>query len=82
MGKDGSFTDRRLYLSLIDVGLPDDAYPDGIKLMPDGDLYIGLYSARRLLMIDPATKKLVKTIDVPSAAVPIRRLLLVERRYM
>jgi sugar lactone lactonase YvrE len=67
---DGSLSDRRLYLRLYELGEPAAAYPDGIKLGPDGNLYIGEYSAGRILVVDPSTKKLVKTIDVPSAAAP------------
>jgi len=67
---DGTLSDRRLFLRLYELGEPPSAYPDGIKLGPDGNLYIGEYSAGRILVVDPATKKLVKAIDVPSAAAP------------
>lgn len=67
---DGSLRDRRLFLRLYELGEPPSAYPDGIKLGPDGNLYIGEYSAGRILVVDPATKKLLKTVDVPSAAAP------------
>lgn len=70
VASDGSLSDRRLYLRLYAVGEPEDAYPDGIKLGPDGNLYVGEYSAGRILVVNPATKKLVKKIDVPSAAAP------------
>jgi gluconolactonase len=70
VGDDGSLSDRRLFLRLYTLGEPPDAYPDGIKLGPDGNLYIGEYSAGRILVVDPATKTLVKKIDVPSAAAP------------
>lgn len=67
---DGSLSDRRLFLRLYTLGEPPSAYPDGIKLGPDGNIYIGEYSDGRILVVDPATKKLVKKIDVPSAAAP------------
>ncbi|MCW6507799.1 SMP-30/gluconolactonase/LRE family protein [Lichenifustis flavocetrariae] len=67
---DGALSDRRLFLRLYELGEPPSAYPDGIKLGPDGNLYIGEYSAGRILIVDPVTKKLVKTIDVPSAGAP------------
>jgi sugar lactone lactonase YvrE len=69
VAEDGSLSDRRLYLRLYELGEPADAYPDGIKLGPDGNLYIGEYSAGRILVVSP-DKKLVRTIDVPSAAAP------------
>ncbi len=67
---DGTLSDRRLYVRLYELGEPPSAYPDGIKLGPDGNFYIGEYSAGRILVVDPASKKLLKTIDVPSAAAP------------
>jgi gluconolactonase len=67
---DGALSDRKLYLRLYELGEPPSAYPDGIKLGPDGNLYIGEYSAGRILVIDPASKKLIKSIEVPSAAAP------------
>jgi sugar lactone lactonase YvrE len=70
IGDDGALTDRRLFLRLYELGEPPSAYPDGIKLGPDGNLYIGEYSSGRILVVDPASKKLLKTIDVPSAAAP------------
>jgi gluconolactonase len=70
VGEDDSLTDRKLFLRLYTLGEPPEAYPDGVKLGPDGNLYIGEYSAGRILVVDPATKKLVKKIDVPSAAAP------------
>lgn len=70
IGDDGSLSDRKLFLRLYDLEEPASAYPDGIKLGPDGNLYIGEYSAGRILVVDPATKKLVRKIDVPSAAAP------------
>lgn len=67
---DGSLADRKLFVRLYELGEPPSAYPDGIKLGPDGNLYIGEYSAGRILVVDPATKKLLRRIDVPSAAAP------------
>lgn len=70
IGDDGSLTDRKLFLRLYELGEPPSAYPDGVKLGPDGNLYIGEYSAGRILIVDPSTKKLVRSVDVPSAAAP------------
>jgi gluconolactonase len=66
---DGSLSDRRLFLRLYELGEPADAYPDGIKLGPDGNFYIGEYSAGRILVVAP-DKTLVRKIEVPSAAAP------------
>lgn len=67
---DGSLADRKLFLRLYELGEPPSAYPDGIKLGPDGNLYVGQYSAGRILVVDPDTKKLLRAIDVPSPAAP------------
>lgn len=66
---DGSLTDRSLFVRLTALGEPTDAYPDGLKLGPGGNLYIGLYSAGRIVVVD-ASGKLVRKIEVPSAAAP------------
>lgn len=69
VGGDGTLSDRRLFLRLYELGEPSDAYPDGIKIGPDGNFYIGEYSAGRILVVSP-DKKLVRKIEVPSAAAP------------
>lgn len=68
---DGSLSDRRLFAR---VGVVDEksgigAYPDGIKLGPDGNFYIGQYSSGRIVVVD-ADGKFVKAMDVPSATAP------------
>ena len=68
---DGSLSDRRLFVR---VGVADaasgiGAYPDGIKLGPDGNFYIGQYSKGRIVVVDK-DGKFVKAIDVPSATAP------------
>ncbi len=45
------------------------AYPDGIKLGPDGNFYIGQYSKGRIVVVD-GEGKFVKAIDVPSPTAP------------
>ncbi len=69
IGADGTLSDRRLFIRLTQLEQPVDAYPDGIKLGPDGNLYVGQYSAGRILVVDTAGK-LLRTIDVPSPAAP------------
>ena len=69
VGPDGRLTDRRLFVRLTDLGEPVNAYPDGIKLGPDGNLYVGLFSASRILVIT-LSGRLVRKIEVPSAAAP------------
>lgn len=66
---DGTLSDRRLFVRLTALDEPVDAYPDGLKFGPDGNLYIGQYSAGRILVVDKDAK-LVRKIEVPSTAAP------------
>jgi gluconolactonase len=66
---DGTLSDRRLFVRLSALEEPPEAYPDGIKFGPDGNLYIGLYSAGRIVVVDKEGK-LKRKIEVPSAATP------------
>ena len=64
---DGSLADRRLFVRLTALEEPD-AYPDGIKLGPDGNLYIGQYT--RTHRRGHTDGKLVRKLEVPSSAAP------------
>lgn len=66
---EGKLGDRRLFIRLFALGEPADAYPDGIKLGPDGNFYIGEYSAGNILVVAP-DGKLVTKHTVPSPASP------------
>jgi len=68
---DFTLSDRRLFVR---VGVADEAsgigaYPDGVKLGPDGNYYIGQYSKGRIVVVD-GEGKFVKAIDVPSPTAP------------
>lgn len=69
VGADGGLADRRLFVRLTALGEPADAYPDGIKIGPDGNLYIGQYSAGRILVVPP-DGALARKLEVPSSAAP------------
>jgi gluconolactonase len=66
---DGTLSDRRLFVRLSTLEEPPEAYPDGLKFGPDGNLYIGLYSAGRIVVVDKEGK-LKRKIEVPSATAP------------
>lgn len=66
---DGSLSDRRLFARLTDLDEPAGVYPDGLKLGPDGNLYVGLYSAGRILVVTPEGA-LLRKLQVPSPAAP------------
>lgn len=69
VGADGTLSDRRLFVRMFELGEPPDAFPDGIKLGPDGNFYIGLLSAGRIVVVTPGGR-LVRKIEVPSAGAP------------
>ena len=66
---DGSLSDRRLFMRYYQMGEPADVYPDGIKLGPNGNFYVGEYSAGSILELAP-DGKLKNKYTVPSAASP------------
>ena len=68
---DGALSDRRLFarVGVVDEASGIGAYPDGVKLGPDGNLYIGQYSKGRIVVVAP-DGSFVKAIDVPSATAP------------
>lgn len=71
VGADGSLSDRRLFARL-NALMPDAApgmYPDGIEVDSAGNLWIGQYSSGQILQVS-AEAKLLRTIEVPSAAAP------------
>jgi gluconolactonase len=73
---DGSLSDRRLFIRLYQTGEAPDVYPDGIKLGPNGNFYVGEYrqpglvgGAGNILEITP-DGKVKQKYTVPSAASP------------
>jgi gluconolactonase len=69
IGDDGALSDRRLFVKLYQLENDAAAYPDGIKLAPDGNLYVGHYNAGKISVLD-ASGKLIREIEVPSPAAP------------
>ena len=65
----GTLSDRRLFIRLYQMGEPPDVYPDGIKLGPNGNFYVGEYSAGTILEVAP-DGSLKNKYTVPSAASP------------
>lgn len=65
----GGLSDRRLFIRLYQLGEPVNAYPDGIKLGPNGNFFVGQYSSGTILEVAPdGTVKARHT--VPSTAAP------------
>lgn len=69
IGIDGSLSDRRLFVRLYQLGEKPEAYPDGIKLGPGGNFFVGQYSTAAILEVTP-DGKLKNRYTVPSAASP------------
>ncbi len=71
VGADGSLSDRRSFVVIrrVDPASGVDAYPDGMKIGPDGKIYIGQYSLGRIVVVDTAGA-FVEAYDVPSPAAP------------
>ena len=72
----GSLSDRRVFVRLYQMGEAPDVYPDGIKLGPNGNFYVGEYrepglvgGAGNILEITP-DGKIKNKYTVPSAASP------------
>jgi len=68
---DFSLSDRHLFVRLTYLDEPAGGYPDGIKLGPDGRLYIGLLSDGRIIVTNSAGE-LVTKYNVPSTSAPNR----------
>jgi sugar lactone lactonase YvrE len=71
VGNNGALSDRRLFVR---VGSIDEisgmlAYPDGLKIDREGNLYIGQFSMGRIVVVTP-DGKFKKAIDVPSPSAP------------
>ncbi len=66
---DGSLSDRRLFVRLYQMGEPADTYPDGIKVGPNGNFYVGHYSAGLITEIAP-DGSVKNTYEFPSPATP------------
>jgi len=69
VGSDGSLSDRRLFVRLYQLGEAPNVSPDGIKLGPGGNFFVGDYSSGAVLEVTP-DGKLKKKHTVPSPAAP------------
>lgn len=71
VGTDGALSDRRLFVRVgtVDEASGAGAYPDGLKVGPDGNLWIGQYSKGRIVVVDPQGA-FVKAVEVPSPTAP------------
>ena len=66
---DGRLSDRRLFARYYQMGEPAAVYPDGIKLGPNGNFFVGEYSSGSILEV-AADGTLKGKHTVPSTAAP------------
>ncbi len=70
--KDGSLSDRRVFARYYQLGEPPAVYPDGIKLGPNGNFFVGEYSAGVILEVAPdgtvKTRHEIKATATPNMA--------------
>lgn len=66
---DLALSDRRLFARLYQLGEAPNVYPDGLKLGPNGNFFVGAYSAGRIVEL-AADGTLVAVHDVPATAAP------------
>lgn len=71
IGDDGGLSNRRLFVRIgqVDEASGPWAYPDGLKIGPDGNLWIGSYAMGRIVVVSPEGA-FVKAVDVPAATAP------------
>ncbi|MEM9045022.1 MAG: SMP-30/gluconolactonase/LRE family protein [Pseudomonadota bacterium] len=71
IGEGGALSNRRLFVRIgqVDETSGPWAYPDGIKIGPEGNLWIGSYAAGRIVVVSP-TAEFVRAVDVPAATAP------------
>ncbi len=65
----GMLGDRRLFVRLYQMGEALDVYPDGLKLGPNGNFYIGEYSSGAILEVSPEGK-LINKYEFNAVAAP------------
>ena len=66
---DFKLSDRRLFARLYQLGEAPTVYPDGIKLGPNGNFFVGEYSAGRIVELAPDGTK-VTVHEVAATATP------------
>jgi len=67
---DGSLSDRQSFVHLYQLGEAADVFPDGIKVGPNGNFFIGLNSAAAVIEVAPDGSKVVARHEFQSAGTP------------
>jgi gluconolactonase len=69
VGVDFTLSDRRVFARLYQLGEAPGVYPDGLKLGPNGNFFVGEYSAGRIVELAP-DGTLVRVHEVSATATP------------
>jgi sugar lactone lactonase YvrE len=67
---DGSLSDRQSLAHLYQLGEAPEVFPDGIKLGPNGNLFVGLNSAPVVIELAPDGSKIVARHEFASQGTP------------
>lgn len=70
IGADGSLSDRQSFVHLYQKGEDPGVFPDGIKVGPNGNFFIGLNSAPEVLEVAPDGSAVVARHTFASAGAP------------
>ena len=70
IAEDGSLTDRQSFAHLYQLGEAPDVFPDGIKVGPNGNFFVGLNSVAAIVELAPDGSKVVARHVFESAGTP------------
>lgn len=67
---DGTLSDRQSFVHLYQLGEAPDVFPDGIKVGPNGNFFIGLNSQAAVIEVAPDGSKVVARHEFQSGGTP------------
>jgi sugar lactone lactonase YvrE len=70
MAEDGTLSDRQSFVHLYQLGEAADVFPDGIKVGPNGNFFIGLNSQAAVIEVAPDGSKVVARHEFQSGGTP------------
>jgi sugar lactone lactonase YvrE len=70
VGEDGALSDRKSFVHLYQLGEAPDVFPDGIKVGPNGNFFIGLNSVPAVIEVTPDGSKVVARHEFQSQGTP------------
>ena len=70
VGEDGTLSDRKSFVHLYQLGEVPEVFPDGVKVGPNGNFFIGLNSAPAVIEVSPDGSKVVARHEFQSQGTP------------